>query len=763
MKLRHRILFFLGVTVIGLFLGIYSLSSTVLLRSYTRLEHQNTAQNVERASRAFYQLVNDVHEKSVDWAAWDDTYLFLTNHNKAYIASNLDDAALASMRIDLILYVDTRGRIFYAKTIKRLKDLKPPSPEAVLTELERNPSLLPSVNSMEGLSGVIPYPNSPLMLSIRPILTTKQKRPSHGWLVFGRYFDPSVLKNLAERTRLNVHFDNMDAPTLSANARKALRELSISTPNYIQPIDSYHVAGYTLIHDIHQQPFQILTVSQPRAISQQGVASIGYFLQLTLLVTVIFSTIIMLVAERFVLSRLSKLTALVDKIGESDSEWQHIQLPGRDVLSGLAEHINGMLDKLEHNALRLRESEEQLRVYNDNLEHAIMERTELFLHSAFHDTLTGLPNRALFIDRLAQAQARTERQSNPIAVLFIDLDNFKTINDTLGHHAGDHLLVTVAERLEQCVQPGDTVARLGGDEFTILLEGLSSVEDAIATADRIVEALRAPMKLPESEAFASCSMGIAYSTEPSDKPDGLLRDADTAMYETKANGKGGYTLFEPGMNDRVMERVELETALHLALDRQELLIHYQPLIDLSTGHLAGVEALIRWQHPERGLISPGKFIPIAEETGLILPIGYWVMEEACRQTKEWKEAYPNHGDFTVNVNLSGKQLQRSDVVQRVQEVLEKTQLPPASLKIEITESVIMADMEDAVAKLKQLKSLGVKLAMDDFGTGYSSMASLSAFPLDTVKIDRAFISRMTDQEEAASVVAAIIMLSKALR
>ena len=234
------------------------------------------------------------------------------------------------------------------------------------------------------------------------------------------------------------------------------------------------------------------------------------------------------------------------------------------------------------------------------------------------------------------------------------------------------------------------------------------------------------------------------------------------MYQAKSSGKARYAVFEPGMNDRMTERVEMEVGLRIALEQQQFCVHYQPLIDLKTGHLSGVEALVRWNHPERGLISPGKFIPIAEETGLIVPLGYWVLEEACRQTMRWKETYPNYGPFTTNVNLSGKQLQKPDVVERVQEILERTGLSAKYLKLEITESVIMEDMEGAIAKLNTLRAMGIKLALDDFGTGYSSMASLSSFPLDTVKIDRAFISRLSTHPDADAVVAAIILLTKSL-
>jgi diguanylate cyclase (GGDEF)-like protein/PAS domain S-box-containing protein len=382
-------------------------------------------------------------------------------------------------------------------------------------------------------------------------------------------------------------------------------------------------------------------------------------------------------------------------------------------------------------------------------------------HMALHDPLTGLPNRLLFQDRLKGALARAQRQQTGVGVLFIDLDNFKIVNDSMGHEAGDLLLKTIASRFQAAARVDDTVARLGGDEFTLLLEGLRSVTEATEVAGRIVSELQKSISLGESQVFASASIGVAYSAEMIDAED-LLRDADIAMYHAKTNGKSSYVLFEPGMNAGVVERIEIETGLRLALERGEIRVHYQPLVDLQTGKISGAEALARWEHPTQGVLLPSKFIPIAEETGLIIPLGYWVLEEACRQVVTWKAAHPDFGPFTINVNLSGKQLMRDDVVERVRAIITKTGIRPEDLKLEITESVMMADVQDTVAKLTEIKDLGVKLAMDDFGTGYSSMASLNRFPLDTVKIDRTFISQSTTDDDSRSVISAMVMLSKAL-
>lgn len=384
-------------------------------------------------------------------------------------------------------------------------------------------------------------------------------------------------------------------------------------------------------------------------------------------------------------------------------------------------------------------------------------------YQAYHDALTGLPNRAMFMEKMMQAQTRAQEFGRGLAVIFLDLDNFKIVNDSMGHEAGDQLLMTLADRLRQCVRPGDLVSRLGGDEFTVLMENIGSEQDAVRIAERIVQALHEPVTLVGKEFFPSGSVGIAFANDATKSPDEILRDADTAMYQVKANGKSGYVVFDQSMSDKVVERVELENGLRQALQNNEIVVFYQPVVSLRSGRVVGAEALVRWKHPTKGMIPPIKFIPIAEESGLISQLGYQVLETACLEAKTWQPHVRGGVPLIVNVNLSGKQLQQPDVVERVAEVMQRTGIPPQMLKLEITESVLMSDMDDIVGKLQQLKNLGIKLAIDDFGTGYSSMSSLSTFPVDTVKIDKAFVSRLGQQSEASAIVGAIVMLSKTMK
>jgi diguanylate cyclase (GGDEF)-like protein/PAS domain S-box-containing protein len=407
----------------------------------------------------------------------------------------------------------------------------------------------------------------------------------------------------------------------------------------------------------------------------------------------------------------------------------------------------------------------------------VTERKELedrLKHQALHDALTGLPNRTLFTDRLGHALTRSEagRGERPgsVAVLFLDLDNFKIVNDSLGHEAGDRLLVEMARRISGCLRMGDTAARLGGDEFTVLLEGARDTEEAEDAArnvaERIAEALEIPFVLGEQEVFVTSSIGIAaLSPREEDGPEGLLRDADAAMYRAKQSGKSRYQLFDDSMNAVALDRLNLENDLRRALERGEYRLHYQPTMSLETGRITGVEALLRWEHPERGLVLPGEFIPIAEETGLIIPLGRWVLREACRQVMEWGETLPAGypaRTLAVSVNLSAKQFMQEDLTRDIVRALEETGLPPERLILEITESVVMEDASMTAEVMRGLKALGVRISVDDFGTGYSSLAYLERFPADYLKIDRSFVEGLGRGPESTAIISAMVNLSRDL-
>jgi diguanylate cyclase (GGDEF)-like protein len=351
----------------------------------------------------------------------------------------------------------------------------------------------------------------------------------------------------------------------------------------------------------------------------------------------------------------------------------------------------------------------------------------------------------------AEIESTKRRSDHLFSVLFLDLDRFKNINDSLGHTHGDLLLVAFAERLERTLRPVDTLARFGGDEFAILLSGIEDTTAAVRVAERIQEELSQPFDLDKNSSFASASIGIALSSSGYDRPEDILRDADTAMYRAKENGKARYEMFDSGMHAKAVSRLQLEHDLRQAVEQKEFCIYYQPIVGLETKHLAGFEALVRWNHPRRGVISPADFVPIAEETGLIVPIGQWVLEEACKKVREWQLASPTHRGLSLSVNLSGRQVSQPDCIEQIKHALKISNLQPHHLKLEITESIVMANPESAAQTFKQLRSLGVQLSIDDFGTGYSSLSYLHRFPLNYLKIDRSFVDRMTTDGDDAIV------------
>jgi diguanylate cyclase (GGDEF)-like protein len=460
-----------------------------------------------------------------------------------------------------------------------------------------------------------------------------------------------------------------------------------------------------------------------------------------------------------------------------------VQLGAQDYLVKSLINANFLVRSIRY-AIERKRTEEALRAARNDLEMRVIERTnelskvnellkreivgrkwteEQLMRNAFYDSLTGLPNRSLLMDRLEFLIKRSKRQGNYLfAVLFLDIDRFKVINDSLGHMFGDQLLIAIARRLELCVRPTDTVARFGGDEFVILLDGIEDVDDATRVSERIQNEIKLPFNLDgERNLFASASIGIAISNLGYDNPEEILRDADTAMYRAKALGKARHQVFDASMHSYALAMLHLEAELRRAIECKEFIVHYQPILSLVSGKITGVEVLVRWNHPQNGLIYPKEFIPIAEETGLIVQIGEWVLRMACNQQKAWRDA--GLPPLNLAVNLSARQFENQSLPELIKEVLEETGMSPHNLTLEITESIAMKDIDFTIKTLKELRDTGIKVSIDDFGTGYSSLAYLQSFPINTLKIEQSFVKDILDNsDKALMIITAIIAMANSL-
>jgi diguanylate cyclase (GGDEF)-like protein len=401
-----------------------------------------------------------------------------------------------------------------------------------------------------------------------------------------------------------------------------------------------------------------------------------------------------------------------------------------------------------------------LGVQTDVTERKVLE--ERLEHRALHDSLTGLPNRRLLLDRLGHALANTQRpRRRQVAVLFMDLDDFKVVNDSLGHEAGDLLLTVVAQRLKRCLRPEDTLARFGGDEFVVLLGDVWDPGEAVRVAERITNELRRPFVLEGRKLYATASIGVSWGDAHTKSPEDLLRDADTAMYQAKRDGSG-YRVFDSTMYERVVQRLDLESDLRRAVEAGEFVVHYQPIFDFGSQEPWGMEALVRWNHPEMGLLSPSEFVPLAEETGLIVPMGAWVLQEACRRTKGWQDSHPRNLPLGVIVNLSAKQLRHPDCEETIREALLRSGLGARSLSLDVTESAFLDALEGNRLALERIQATGVRISIDDFGMGYSSLSYLKRLPADAIKVDKSFVKGFGEGAEDTAIVRMVIDVAHTL-
>lgn len=732
MSLRVRLALAVMVTV-----ALLSIAAVAMLDRYATAraslaEEEEVNRSLDRVSQSLEEIEDNLRSLTADWAYWDDTDLFMKGRNPGFVQENLAYPTLENLKLDALLLVDNSHKLVHAAKTKD-SSLEPLSLAARVPWHD-----LPAIVKQESSFGGLAWADGRVyVVAVRRVLPNSQKGPRSGWCLMAKALGPQVIKNLEDATK----------------SRISLALAHSTQPTFITPVESDQVMGTRVIADAVGRPAVALSATIPRTLYNQTSAVIKLASALFVLMGALLGLVILVVLERIWLIRLDRLHKEVEALGSGSESFVAVTVDSGDELGRFADRMNQLLSTIQSN-------EQELRAHNELLEEMVQERTREIAHQAMHDKLTGLPNRALLLQRLQDALEYRSPGSEGPAVLFIDLDNFKLVNDSMGHGSGDELLSLVGARLRRAVKSTDLVARVGGDEFLVLMPLAENEDQAVAAASRILTAMKEPFRLSGGEAFVGASIGIALAGQQDATCDEVIRHADAAMYRAKATGKSAWWLYDPTLDAEAAERVVLAASLRRALENRDLYPEFQPIVDLPSGTIIGAEALARWRHPEFGPISPAKFIPIAEEAGLIAQLGYQILERACVEAKGWVNACP--GGFKLSVNLSGAQVLREDLVTQVADILTRTEFPPHCLQLEITESILLGNEQAVLRKLNCLRVLGVGLALDDFGTGFSSLSSLSSYPLDMVKIDRSFVNRLLEDPNSLAVTAAIIALARTL-
>jgi diguanylate cyclase (GGDEF)-like protein/PAS domain S-box-containing protein len=804
MRHQAKIIFF-TLVALAILLAVFAITSSWLFfNSFSTLENKSMLTEVSRAKESILTELEHIDSITNDYSCWDEAYLFVQDGNNSFITSNLADPAFSKLKLNLIAYFDAKGNMVFGKLIDyRINNIAQMS-AALLKHLKPGSPLLLHTSVDSVIKGILNTPEGILMVVSRPVLTSQSKGPSKGTIVMSRYLDAAEIQDIAKRTQRSLTLLSPNSPETSLhvhnNSNNAADNISIEKADNI-------IKGYVSINDIFGKEAFILRVDAPRTLFQQGKKTIGFFLLLLSAVIFISAGSIYRIFRRLAISLQTQhetethYHTLVEKASEGiilatedgycilEANAAFAELTGVRVQEMLGRSLFEFFDgkdeelcnsfarvttqtcefKLRHRSGQslFAEVSGSIISYQNKtvlslIIHNVTERKNFekqLMYQASHDPLTGLPNRNLLNDRLSQAIASSDRSNKPVVLILLDLDHFKVINDTLGHSYGDQLLITVAQRLQELVRGSDTIARIGGDEFVAVLTTAIHSDSVITVANRFLQAVSKPYSLRGEEIQITASIGISQYPEDGDDCETLFKKADTAMYHIKEHGRNGFQFFADEMNRKISRRMKMESHLRCALEKNEFHLHYQPQIELTSGKIIGMEVLLRWQNNELGAVSPVDFIPVAEETGLIVAIGEWALRTACIQHKVWSEQHLPK--LRMAVNLSPRQFGQSNLVEMVQNILNETGINASSLDLEVTESLMMNNIEDSIKKMVALKELGISLSIDDFGTGYSSLNSLQRFPLDILKVDRSFVQEIGNGSKAV-IIRAIVAMAHSL-
>jgi diguanylate cyclase (GGDEF)-like protein len=761
---------------IVLAITIYLILNTVMIDKFSLLEKNYIKEHLNRVKNTFNSEYDVLGQIAYDWAVWDDTYEFIENQSEDYAIANLNENCFINLKLNAMVFIDKEGKYVYKGALNSDKQEMVPISQGLIDYINKS-KILNNADPNYSVKGIIMLPEGPMVIASHPILPSDEIGEIRGNLIMAYYLNDKIINGIGDKLNLTMKMDRIDK---SNKEKHDLYNSLDADGELVKPFTNDKILGYTMLKDIEGNAIVELSIEKNRDIMVIGKNVKTLILVLLILISFVTTLIILLLLNKNIIVRFIDISKEIKKIGEEKNFSKRLKTQtANDEITTVTEEINIMIDELEESQQQIIENEKNLKITNENLEKKVQERTidlskanislkaevlerkkieEKIKHIAYHDHLTGLPNRLLFTDQLNHAVHIAKRTEKVFSIMFLDIDGFKMINDTMGHHAGDQMLIMASERLVKTLRNTDIVARVGGDEFIILIENIENINDVKTIADKIVKSFKEPFIIEGQDCFVSTSIGIAMYPTDGENGEILIKNADIAMYKAKETGKNKYVLCTPLMKEAINETLKISNKLYRALEKNELELYYQPQVSTYTYEIVGVEALLRWKNPELGMIPPSKFIVIAEQTGLIINIGEWVLKTACKQNKMWQDAgYPK---IRMAINISVKQFEDHSLLTVIEDVLKETEIDPKYIEIEITESVIMKEKEYVIATLNKLSEMGIQIAIDDFGTDYSSLSYLKNLPANRIKIAMPFVHGINVNNKDESITKAIIVLAK---
>lgn len=710
MRLHKKMIIIFTVITIAMLSIVYFITKDAFLNNVNNIEDKYTRKQVKQVANALSQDIFQLKSFNQDYAGWNATYVFVKDRNSNYIEENLIDETFSTNGWNVFVLIDKEGKVVYEKGYDLENEKEVPMSKSLLKHLNIQLPLLRSSKIGNCASGIISLPEGHMMLSSHPVVTSGFKGPIRGWLVIGRIIDSNKISELSKQTGLEIVMGKFTKDDIPQNSQIEHVSFDNKARIWTKNKDDKHISGYLLINDIYQKPAFILSFHSSRYIYGQVGSSINYLMIIIIIIGVIYLITAWFFMNKFIFDRLRILVSSVSEISKNKDLSTRVSVLFKDEISLLESEFNNMLDALE-------DSQERI------------------IYQSHYDELTNLPNRNYFYRQTKQLLIQGKHCNRTAAILFIDIDKFKNINDSLGHEIGDKVLKIVGDRLKDILPNDSIVSRIGGDEFIVLLSNIQAGKTEEVVARRIIRAIKQPFCINDKQILITASVGISLYPDDGTDVETLINNADVAMHGVKKERNSSFRLYTADMRNRLSADM-----LRRALEKNELQLHYQPQVNGLNGIIEGMEALLRWENPEFGMISPLEFIPLAEETGLIIPIGKWVLWTACMQNKKWQEkGYPS---LRVAVNISSIQFMQPDFIHIVKRILRETGLDGKYLELEITESVALNNEEDVIDRLLMLRDMGIRISIDDFGTGYSSLSYLERLPIDSLKIDRTFITNI---------------------